>query len=242
MIELGSKIDYNTIIEYLNILNEAEINFQKSLNQRLLIELTVLKISSLEFDDKKKKFKYQLIRVSNFQNQVFREYQSKVKIQKEKKPIANINVEEFETSTLSLKSLEKENSEIDHKVVDDEIYDEKNISLEDIIEIWDEYAKIQEDKGKYNIASILRISTPSFKKNTIIYTVPNNTTSLEIDLEKQQLLLFFRTKLKSKIDLTVSVDKKIENKKAYTNKEKFMLLKEKNPLIDNLKNEFKLSI
>ena len=242
LIELGSKIDYNTIIEYLNILNEAEINFQKSLNQRLLIELTVLKISSLEFDDKKKKFKYQLIPVINFQDQVFREHQSKVKIQKEKKPIANINVEEFETSTLSLKSLEKEKSEIDHEVVDDEIYDEKNISLEDIIEIWDEYAKIQEDKGKYNLASILRISTPSFEKNTIIYTVPNNTTSLEIDLEKQQLLLFFRTKLKSKIDLIVSVDKKIENKKAYTNKEKFMLLKEKNPLIDNLKNEFKLSI
>ena len=138
--------------------------------------------------------------------------------------------------------MEKEKSEIDHEVVDDEIYDEKNISLEDIIEIWDEYTKIQEDKGKYNLASILRISTPSFEKNTIIYTVPNNTTSLEIDLEKQQLLLFFRTKLKSKIDLTVSVDKKIENKKAYTNKEKFMLLKEKNPLIDNLKNEFKLSI
>ena len=138
--------------------------------------------------------------------------------------------------------MEKEKSEIDHEVLDDEIYDEKNISLEDIIEIWDEYAKIQEDKGKYNLASILRISTPSFEKNTIIYTVPNNTTSLEIDLEKQQLLLFFRTKLKSKIDLSVSVDKKIENKKAYTNKEKFMLLKEKNPLIDNLKNEFKLSI
>ena len=96
LIELGSKIDYNTIIEYLNILNEAEINFQKSLNQRLLIELTVLKISSLELDDKKKKFKYQLIPVSNFQNQVFREHQSKVKIQKKKKPIANINAEEFE--------------------------------------------------------------------------------------------------------------------------------------------------
>ena len=89
---------------------------------------------------------------------------------------------------------------------------------------------------------IFRNFVTTFEKNTIIYTVPNNTTSLEIDLEKQQLLLFFRTKLKSKIDLSVSVDKKIENKKAYTNKEKFMLLKEKNPLIDKLKNEFKLSI
>ena len=240
--DLGSDLNYDFLIEYIAILNEAEINFQKSINQRLLVELAILKISSLESDDKKKKFKYKLIPISNFQDQVFRDHQSKIKIHKEKKPIANINVEEFETSTLSLKSLEKQRSEIDNKAVNDEIYDEKNISLEDIIEIWDEYTKIQEDKGKYNLASILRISTPSFEKNTIIYTVPNNTTSLEIDLEKQQLLLFFRTKLKSKIDLTVSVDKKIENKKAYTNKEKFMLLKEKNPLIDNLKNEFKLSI
>ena len=242
LIELGSKIDYDTIIEYLSILNEAEINFQKSLNQKLLIELTVLKISSLEFDDKKKKFKYQLIPISTFQSQVFKQHQSNIEILKEKKPIAKINIAEFETSTLSLKSLEKDKFEIDNKKVDNEIYDDRNISHEDIIETWNEYAKIQEDKGKYNIASILRISTPSFEKNTIVYKVPNNTISLEIDLEKQKLLLFFRTKLKSKIDLSVRVDKKTEIKKAYTNKEKYLLLKEKNPLIDNLKNEFKLSI
>ena len=242
LIELGSKIDYDTIIEYLSILNEAEINFQKSLNQKLLIELTVLKILSLEFDDKKKKFKYQLIPVSTFRSQVFKQHQSNIEIQKEKKPIAKINIAEFETSTLSLKSLEKDKFEIDNKKVDNEIYDDRNISHEDIIETWNEYAKIQEDKGKYNMASILRISTPSFEKNTIVYKVPNNTISLEIDLEKQKLLLFFRTKLKSKIDLSVRVDKKTEIKKAYTNKEKYLLLKEKNPLIDNLRNEFKLSI
>ncbi len=242
LIELGSKIEYNTIIEYLSILNEAEINFQKSLNPNLLIELTVLKISSLEFDDKKKKFKYRLIPVSSFQSQVFKQHQSKVKIQKEKKPIAKINIADFETSTLSLKSLEKDKSQIDNQKIDNEIYNDKNISSQDIIQTWNEYAKIQEEKGKYNIASILRISTPSLEKNTIIYNVPNNTTSLEIDLEKQKLLLFFRTKLKSKIDLSVRIDKKIETKKAYTNKEKYQLLKEKNPLIIDLKNEFKLSI
>ena len=120
--------------------------------------------------------------------------------------------------------------------------DERNITIEDIIELWDDYAKIQEDKGKYNLASILRISTPKLKQNTIIYSVPNNTTSLEIDLEKQQLLLFIRNKLKSKIDLHVKIDKKIDKKIAYTNKEKYELLKEKNPLIENLKSEFKLSV
>ena len=241
--ELGSKLDYNMIIEYINILNEAEINFQKSLNQRLLIELSILKISSLEFDDKKKKFKYKLIPVSTFQSQVFKSHTSKAESQKETKPLANINISEFETSTLSLKSIEKNKLEIDQKIDDVELYDdERNITIEDIIELWDDYAKIQEDKGKYNLASILRISTPKLKQNTIIYSVPNNTNSLEIDLEKQQLLLFIRNKLKSKIDLHVKIDKKIDKKIAYTNKEKYELLKEKNPLIENLKSEFKLSV
>ena len=220
--ELGSKLDYNMIIEYINILNEAEINFQKSLNQRLLIELSILKISSLEFDDKKKKFKYKLIPVSTFQSQVFKSHTSKAESQKETKPLANINISEFETSTLSLKSIEKNKLEIDQKIDDVELYDdERNITIEDIIELWDDYAKIQEDKGKYNLASILRISTPKLKQNTIIYSVPNNTNSLEIDLEKQQLLLFIRNKLKSKIDLHVKIDKKIDKKIAYTNKEKY---------------------
>jgi len=241
--ELGSKLDYNMIIEYINILNEAEINFQKSLNQRLLIELSILKISSLEFNYKKKKFKYKLIPVSTFQSQVFKSHTSKAESQKETKPLANINISEFETSTLSLKSIEKNKLEIDQKIDDVELYDdERNITIEDIIELWDDYAKIQEDKGKYNLASILRISTPKLKQNTIIYSVPNNTTSLEIDLEKQQLLLFIRNKLKSKIDLHVKIDKKIDKKIAYTNKEKYELLKEKNPLIENLKSEFKLSV
>ena len=241
--ELGSKLDYNMIIEYINILNEAEINFQKSLNQRLLIELSILKISSLEFDDKKKKFKYKLIPVSTFQSQVFKSHTSKAESQIETKPLANINISEFETSTLSLKSIEKNKLEIDQKIDDVELYDdERNITIVDIIELWDDYAKIQEDKGKYNLASILRISTPILKQNTIIYSVPNNTNSLEIDLEKQQLLLFIRNKLKSKIDLHVKIDKKIDKKIAYTNKEKYELLKEKNPLIENLKSEFKLSV
>jgi len=243
LFELGSKHDYDFIIEYLKILNEAEINFQKSINQRLLIELTVLKISSLQFDDKKKKFRYKLIPISTFQSQVFISHYSEVKTQKETKPLANINISNFETSTLSLKSIEKDKLEINEIIDEDKLYDnDKNITLVDIIETWNEYAKIQEDKGKFNLASILRITTPIFEDNTIIYSVPNNTSSLEIDLEKQQLLLFIRTKLNSKINLLVKIDKKIDKKIAYTNKEKYELLKEKNPLIDDLRSEFKLSI
>ena len=61
------------------------------------------------------------------------------------------------------------------------------VTIEDVLELWDEYIQIQEDKGRYNIASILRISTPTLKENHIHYKVSNNTSALEIDLEKQEI-------------------------------------------------------
>ena len=243
LIDLGSALNYEFLIEYINILNESEINFQKSINQRLLVELSILKISSLELDDKKKKFKYKLIPVSTFQSQVFQSHNSKAKVQQKSKPVADINITDFETSTLSLKSIEKEKDIADDIPNIEEEYDTgRNITLNDITETWEEYANKQENKGRYIIASILRISAPKFDNNTIIYSVPNNTTAIEVDQEKQQLIQFFRTKLNSKIDISLKTDKSIDKKVAYTNKEKYELLKKKNPIIEDLKNQFKLSI
>ena len=243
LIDLGSALNYEFLIEYINILNESEINFQKSINQRLLVELSILKISSLELDDKKKKFKYKLIPVSTFQSQVFKSHNSKAKVQQKSKPVADINITDFETSTLSLKSIEKEKDIADDILNIEEEYDTgRNITLNDITETWEEYANKQENKGRYIIASILRISAPKFDNNTIIYSVPNNTTAIEVDQEKQQLIQFFRAKLNSKIDISLKIDKSIDKKVAYTNKEKYELLKKKNPIIEDLKNQFKLSI
>ena len=242
--DLGSDLNYDFLIEYIAILNEAEINFQKSINQRLLVELAILKISSLESDDKKKKFKYKLIPVSTFQSQVFKSHHSKISVQKKSKPIADINLTDFETSTLSLKSIEKEKDISDiSSNIEDVVYNlEKNITQKEIADIWHEYVDKQENKGRYNIASILRISEPEFKDNTITYSVPNNTAEIEVEQEKQQLILFIRRKLNSRINISLKIDKSIDKKVAYTNKEKYELLKKKNPIIEDLRNQFKLSI
>ena len=242
LLDVSSKVDYNYLIEYMNILNDAEINFQKSINQKLLIELTMLKIVSLEYNEEKKKFKYKLIPTFRFQEQVFLQDSNNAQEQKKKTPLANIKIENFKTSTLSLKSIQK-NKEIESESeVQDDHFDEKLVTIEDVLELWDEYIQIQEDKGRYNIASILRISTPTLKENHIHYKVSNNTSALEIDLEKHQLVQFLRNRLKAKIELILTTDKTIDKKLTYTNKDKYNLLKEKNPLIEELKNTFKLSI
>ena len=242
LLDVSSKVDYNYLIEYMNILNDAEINFQKSINQKLLIELTILKIVSLEYNEEKKKFKYKLIPTFRFQEQVFLQDSNNAQEQKKKTPLANIKIENFKTSTLSLKSIQK-NKEIESESdVQDDHFEEKLATIEDVTELWGEYIQIQEEKGRYNIASILRISTPTLKENHIHYKVSNNTSALEIDLEKHQLVQFLRNRLKAKIELILTTDKTIDKKLTYTNKDKYNLLKEKNPFIEELKNTFKLSI
>ena len=99
-----------------------------------------------------------------------------------------------------------------------------------------------ESIGRYNIASILRISTPVFSDNLISYAVPNDTTRIEMEKEIISIQNFIRKELKNNIKLVVSVDKKIQKKFKYTVSEKFNALKEKNPKIEKLKNIFKLSI
>jgi DNA polymerase-3 subunit gamma/tau len=243
LIELSEKTDYSYLIEYINILNDAEINFQRSINQRLLIELAFLKITSLEYNEEKKKFKYKLISTLSFKDQVFNDISKKKEVQKKQIPVANIEIENFKTSTLSLKSIEK-NKELDEvNTIPEEVFsNEKLIDIEDVLELWNEYTEEQEKKGKYNIASILRISKPTLKDNCIYYEVSNNTSSLEIESEKHQLIQFFRSRLKVKIELQININKSIDKKVAYTNQDKYELLKKKNPSIENLKNIFRLSV
>ena len=243
LIELSEKSEYSYLIEYINILNDAEINFQRSINQRLLIELAFLKITSLEYNEEKKKFKYKLISTLSFKDQVFNDISKKKEVQKKQIPVANIEIENFKTSTLSLKSIEK-NKELDEvNTIPEEVFsNEKLIDIEDVLELWNEYTEEQEKKGRYNIASILRISKPTLKDNCIYYEVSNNTSSLEIESEKHQLIQFFRSRLKVKIELQININKSIDKKVAYTNQDKYELLKKKNPSIENLKNIFKLSV
>ena len=243
----SEKLSYPIIIEFLSILNEAELNFQKSLNTNLLIELTFLKITSVEYSDEKKKVIFKPIQFSKFESLNFLTNPS---VAEEKKgvlpdhiPIAEIDKNLF-ASTLSLKSI-KEDSGVKNIDVIDEIFIDspnQNISEEKMQSSWIDYAEMLESNGRYNISSILRISTPILSENLISYSVPNDTTRLEIEKEIISIQNFMRKELKNNVKLIISIDKNIRKKFKYTISEKYNALKDKNPKIEKLKNIFKLSI
>ena len=84
----------------------------------------------------------------------------------------------------------------------------------------------------------------SLAENTLIHLeFPNDTIRIEVERAKFELLGFLREKLQNyDVDLSIEVNETAVKRYAYTAREKFEKLNEKNPLMDTLRKEFDLEI
>ena len=241
----SSKIDVDYLIECIEITNSCDINYSKSINQNLLVELTIMKLASLNHNDEKKKFNYKIIPASYFNSSLITEEKTVPAKKNESKPRLDIDIGQLSNSGLSLKSLEKKEEQTAKSAsVDQEASLEGNPYTEiDIVALWEKYSEMMEEKGRFNIASILRIDKPKLLKDTIKLTLPNSTNKVELDIEKKEIIDYIRKNLKNNnIYIDLIVDEKIEEKLVYTDKDKYDLMKKKNPNIEKLKDSFNLSI
>jgi len=241
----SSKIDLDYLIECIEITNNCAINYSKSINQNLLIELTLMKLASLNHNGEKKKFNYKIIPASYFNSFLISE-EKITKVEKNDiKPVLDIDIKQLSSSGLSLKSLEKkEEPTAKSSSVDNEANFEENLYNEtDIVALWEKYSEMMEEKGRFNIASILRIDKPRLVENTINYPLPNSINKVELDIEKKEIIDYIRKNLKNNdIYIELTVDEKIEEKLVYTEKDKYDLMKKKNPNLEKLRDYFNLSI
>jgi len=247
----SSKIKSNMFLDSLDILTESELNYNKTKNKRILVELTFMKLTSLDYSEKKKKiiptsfyknFDPNKIDIMNSKNvnQDFlsetRDFFEKKNIEKqtfEKKRFSKFSLSSvFEKNDISIKNLNSESvSKINHE-----------FSSSDLQKSWKKLIKEKSKLGEKNIASILRLGQPLLKGNNLIkFEVPSESIKNELDNIKSDLLFFLTNELKNeKIKIDFILNEKIIIKKAYTFEEKYKKLYEINPKIDKLKKEFGL--
>lgn len=170
----------------------------------------------------------------------------KKEIQPEK-PAENGETKEV-ISVFSLKSIRKkqelkeEERERERQKRSEELPTEP-FTEEQLINAWNEFAKTVEAEGKHNLLSHLTMNIPVVKGTIIHLEFPNHTIKTELEAEKTPLLQYLRENLRNhKIDLDITINEVIKKKYAYSPREKFEKLKEKNPLIDRLREELGLTL
>lgn len=164
----------------------------------------------------------------------------------EERPKILLNQKKKTTSGLSLKSIKAKKEhhirQMEVVLVDEELPTDE-FTIDQLMSSWNNYIKILEKKGKFNLASILSIDTPKIQETTIHLEYPNSTNKVEIERHQYELLGYLRKELNNfNIDLSISVNEELEKQYAYTPKEKYDKLKKKNPYIDTLRKTFDLDI
>ncbi len=165
----------------------------------------------------------------------------------EKRPKIILNKQTKATSGLSLSSIKKKKEHLIRQmevVIDEENLPTDAFSESNMQEAWEEFVVNLEKKGKYNLASILRIDTPKLTNDTVINVVfPNSTNKVEVERQQYDLLAYIRKKLNNfSVTIDITVNEELEKKYAYTPIEKYEKLKEKNPNIEILRKTFDLDI
>ena len=257
--------------EAISLANDCDLKYKTSRNQRLLVELCLMKLASINFDGEKKKSKGFIIPASFFKDKNLSE--SKTESNQNMPQTNSVNsseelpsVEEPEpmykppkieapvikgikrqASGLSLKSIQQKKAH-QIKQMDVEIKEEDlpsdSFTQDQLNNCWDIFVDKLEKKGRYNLAAILKIDTPKLTDDDVIQLdFPNSTNKIEVERNQFDLLQFLRKSLNNfNIRLEISVNEAMDKKYAYTAEDKYAKLLEKNPALETLKQTFNLDL
>jgi hypothetical protein len=113
----------------------------------------------------------------------------------------------------------------------------------DMLLHWNKYAQKLGDKGYKIMESLLSINDPVLNGTEITLELPNESSKIDFESEKNGLLGYLKGHLHNHdITIKVIVNESIENKFAFTAQDKYNRLKEINPNLELLRKTFDLDI
>ena len=284
-LEQSQQTPHDFLIEALDIANSCDLKFKTSRNQRLLVELCLMQLTSLTAQGEKKKankLKKRFVLPPSHFKEIAAQVQEKLdstqqvpviatppivqtnqtKEQENQNPCST-QVDKQETiqqpppikeevsskkrvSALSLKSIQKKQQltkEINARIPNQENLPTEDFTQQQMITHWNAYTEIVKGQGKYNFLSHLTMNEPKLKDGMIHLEFPNQTIKLEVERDKFELLTYMRKELQNyNVDLVIDVNELQVKRYAYTDKEKYEKLVEKNPNLEALRNAFELDI
>ncbi|WBX78246.1 DNA polymerase III subunit gamma/tau [Tenacibaculum ovolyticum] len=267
-LEQAKKANMQFLLPAIDKANDCDLKYRGSKNQRLLVELTLMQIASINFDGAKKKSSNYIIPATFFTSlspSVKKETVTSVPVVKTEEkvqvkpkiqaPLTKVVAESTKpllknikrrASALSLKSIHQK-KEIKTSFSEDENFENHPrtpFTHEELKDAWKKYYFKLQELGERSIAAILASSEPQLGKNySIIFSLPNDLMKTQLERGKPKLIGFLREKLNNYgIQIDAVVNAIAEKKFAYTPQEKYNKLKEKNPLIEKLKNTFGLDL
>ncbi len=262
----ASHIQADDITTMLTLLSESESSYKTSQNQRLLIEITLMQLCSVQVQ--KKKAKSIAILSPNFsdvedisphpKNDQVEKKEIQLKKQQESTPIESeepkiiapkrsLSIKKRSLTT-SISGIRKKLNHQDEQVQKQEellISSNSKFSTQLLIEKWNKFAEAKKKEGKMGLYTTLTKSSPILKNDfNVDFHLDSAVQKMDLQKETTYLLEHLRKELNNgsiQIHLHVS---ELENQKIsqLTSRERFFQMAEKNPDLHLFKEEFDLDL
>ena len=247
------------LLQLLDIAAKCDMNYRAAKHQRLHVEISLMKMCSLNSEGLKKKADTIVsipVQKTEPASKPFTPPTPAPTIAKEPSspsPSSSPSSEQRTpvskgrpgiSITENLKPQEKKTEvEKAEEILDKSI--SKEFSQRELEIVWDEFAATLQKQGRYSLHAALVKRKPELQSNFAIqFLLDNAAVEKDVADIKMELMAFLRKALKNNlVMLTTMIDKSSPaTKTPYTPKEKFERLAEKNPALKDLKNQFDLDI
>ncbi|MGY8989541.1 MAG: DNA polymerase III subunit gamma/tau, partial [Flavobacteriales bacterium] len=250
------------LIKSLRICNKCDIEYRASKNQRLLVELSLLKMATLgQFVSEKKNNHQQIIDspkkdVQDARKQLKTKEETTVNSSTKKDTEESNSLESEEKIEEAIQTSDKKDKKSRSRFsLSDILEGEQNkdntdvktskqseeFSEEKMIEVWKDFSKKVNDEGKTNLYITLTSVLPTLSETTINLKISNDTQQKILDENKIELLNYLRTILQNDfIKVKTEMSEEIKSDIPYTPKDKFNKMAEENPSLKILQKKLGL--
>ena len=248
-----------TLLRLLEICSKCDVEYRAARNQRLHVELTLIKMCSINNTPAEKKTP-DVITLSSFSTNL-NAIPSPVATQPVSSPVIAATTspvappvvakaEEKATPVYSkalpssrvsisaaLSGKNKPQQEVVNVVQEDVVAE--SITEEQMLQVWNTYAEIQKTAGKYQLNSTLTYRKPTLQDdNCIQLEIQHQSQEQLLIEEKQSLIDYLRKQLNNyKLQLRTVIIETKDDSTAYTNKEKYQKMVEKNPDLEEFRKQ-----
>ena len=244
--------DVKFLVEALKLTNTCDLQYKSSNNKRLLVEICLMQVSSINFQDiTKKKSKNFIVSSSNKKANDLKLLDKELSIKEDssiKKEsqdlISKIKLDDVsqisndeqlpKSKTISILSSLSQESVLDNKKTIKT--NSENFSNDDLIAGWNEMKAYFSENKKTNLVLALDVEDPVLQEDYKIEITLSNTSQVElVQDEKMNILDFLRKKMNNDfIDLNFKVNEINKEDIPYTNSDKFKKMYEKNKNLEIL--------
>jgi len=255
--------ELSLLIKALRMCNKCDVEYRASKNQRLLVELTLLKMTTIgQFVSEKKNNNSQIIVPAKkvevkIKQEIVEEVPEKEVLHKTVDQVEKVEVvveEKVEVKTVvkeePLRKVRKSRFSLsdvmdDKKEVETELNTHKkseNFTESRMREVWMLFAEKINKEGKMNLFITLTSSDPNLEEETLInLKISNDAQEKILDENKIELMDHLRTSLNNDfISLKTELSEDIKSDIPYTPKDKFIKMTEENPHLNTLQQKLGL--